>query len=182
MLVNRVFCLLIDADEAESCQLLTETSKADVNELQEQVRTLADRNAVLEQEVERLECLLDQYEQVSGRLLTKQSEVINLYKEIVDNGNLLGGLLSISEKNEIKLELEKAKKIFNLNFRKGKQVVDILECLEPMLFTNILSSLRESCPTIINVLEQIALSSNAHRNVKKTENMKMKHPFISCPL
>ena len=97
MLVNRVFYLLIDVDKAESCQLLTETSKAYVNELQEQVRTLADRNAVLEQEVERLECLLDQCEQVSGRLLTKQSEVINLYKEIVDNGNLLGGLLSISQ-------------------------------------------------------------------------------------
>ena len=61
------------------------------------------------------------------------------------------------KKNEIKLELEKTKKIFNLNFRKGKQVVDILECLEPMLFANILSSLRESCPTIINVLEQSAV-------------------------
>jgi hypothetical protein len=121
--------------------------------------------------------LLDEYEQVSYRLVTKQAEVINLYKDIFDTGKLLGGILALSERNEIKLELKIAKDIFNLNFRKGKEVVDILESLEPMLFANLLKSLREKCPTIINVLpvlEQLVLSSNASRNVKKTENMKMK--------
>lgn len=78
-----------------------------MKQLQEQVQTLTVQNVVLEQEVKHLEHLLEQYEHVSGKCLTKQSEVINIYKEIADKGKLLGGILSISERNEIKLELQK---------------------------------------------------------------------------
>lgn len=166
--------LLPDNSETEVMQLQEQVHKTEVKKLQEQVQTLTERNVDLEQEVKHLEHLLEQYEHVSGKILTKQSEVIKLYKEIADTGKLLGGILSISERNEIKFELKRAQEIFNLNLRQSREVVDILEHLEPMLFANILTSLREDCPTIINVLEQIVLSSNSYRNVKKTENMKMK--------
>ena len=53
-------------------------------------------------------------------------------------------------------------------------MVDILEKLDPLYFNNSLERLRCECPTIVNILEQLVLSSNASRNTRKTEHNKLK--------
>ena len=47
---------------------------------------------------------MKKHEQLSQDIVNKKDEVIALYEEITENGNLLGGLLSLSEKDAIKRE------------------------------------------------------------------------------
>lgn len=97
--------------------------------------------------------------------------MIELYKDILSTG--ARGQLSVSERQTIQHETHEAQKIFNLGLR-GKEVKDLLEVLHPTMFQNMLSKLKVKCPTIISVLEQLVLSSNASRNSLKTPQMKMK--------
>ena len=56
---------------------------------------------------------MTEHEQLSQDIVNKKDEVIALYEEITKNGNLLGGLLSLSlsEKDAIKCEVRKEKKL-----------------------------------------------------------------------
>jgi hypothetical protein len=116
---------------------------------------------------------IELYEKTASDLISTQDEVIDSYKEIVDSGNLLGGLLTISERDVITGEVEKMREILNLGLR-SKGVVDIAEKFDPMLFSNIVHRVQHQCPTITNILEQLVLSRNTSRNTLKTADMKMK--------
>ena len=124
----------------------------------------------------KLDCvqhLLAKYERSAQRTIKKQEEVISLYKDIVGSGSLLGGLLSLTERKVINEEVKKVKTMFNLNMRTNK-VIDLANVFDPFLFQNLVVRIKEECPTIANILEQLVLSPNASRNVIKTEDMKMK--------
>jgi hypothetical protein len=123
----------------------------------------------------KLDCvqhLLAKYERSAQRTINKQ-EVISLYKDIVGSGSLLGGLLSLTERKVINEEVKKVKTMFNLNMRMNK-VIDLANVFDPFLFQNLVVRIKEECPTIANILEQLVLLPNASRNVIKTEDMKMK--------
>ena len=60
---------------------------------------------------------IELYEKTASDLMYMQDEVIDSYKEIVDSGNLLGGLLTISERDVITGEVEKVREILNLGLR-----------------------------------------------------------------
>ena len=113
------------------------------------------------------------YDNHVKELMNMQDEVISLQKDIISTGRLLGGLLSLSERNVITSEVNKAKQLFNLNLRENKGN-DISDIFNPLLFQNLVSGLRSTCPTITNILEQLVLTYNTSRNVMKTESMKMK--------
>jgi len=81
--------------------------------------------------------------------------------------------LSLSERNRITAEVVKAKQIFNLGLR-NKDVKDLIEVFDPLLFHKVLEKLKKECPTIINILEQLLLTANASRNTTKTPSMNMK--------
>jgi len=116
---------------------------------------------------------LEDYEHTACELVSKQDKPIMLYKDVVDNGTLLGGLLSLSERNAIIKEVREAKGIFNLGVR-NKDAVDLIEVFDPLLFNKLLNKLKVKCPTNTNILEQLVLSRNASRNTIKTPTMKMK--------
>jgi septal ring factor EnvC (AmiA/AmiB activator) len=116
---------------------------------------------------------INKYETAATKTINMQDEVIELFKDIVETGKLLGGLLSISERDIIREEVEKTKKKFNLGLRE-KNVTDLKSNFDSMLFTKLVENLRRECPTITNILEQLVLSFNASRNTKKTVDMKMK--------
>lgn len=105
--------------------------------------------------------------------MSKQESITELYKEIVQSGQMLGGLLSISEKDVIKNEINMAKQVFDLGLR-GSDTKDLTTILNPLLFEVTLEKLHDNCPTIVSVLEQLVLSPNAARNKIKTPEMKMK--------
>ena len=96
-----------------------------------------------------------------------------MYKEIVESGQMLGGLLSISEKQVIRSEINLAKQVFNLGL-KDCEVKDLINVLNPKLFELTMEKLQVNCSTIVSVLEQLVLSPNASRNTIKTPSMKMK--------
>jgi len=96
-----------------------------------------------------------------------------LYKDIAKSGSLLGGMLSLSERDAIKEEVKKTKQLFNLGMR-GNEVKDLAGKFDPLLFHKLVQQLGEECPTITNILEQLVLSYNTSRNTMKTVSMKMK--------
>ena len=102
-----------------------------------------------------------------------QDDVISLQKDIIATERLLGGLLSVSERNAITSEVDTAKKLFNLNIRDNKKS-DISNIFEPLLFQKLVSNIKNACPTITNLLEQLVLTHNTSRNTLKTGSMKMK--------
>ncbi len=116
---------------------------------------------------------IELYEKTANDIISTQDDIIDLYKEIVDSGNLLGGLLTISEKNAITGEVEKMRAILNIGLR-SKGVVDIGEMFDPMLFSKLVHKVQQQCPTIANILEQLVISRNTSRNTLKTADMKMK--------
>jgi hypothetical protein len=120
-----------------------------------------------------MEQSLKQYVDVTSEIITNQEELIHLYKDITETGKLFGGLLSLSEKKEIRDEVGKTRKIFNLGIRE-KDVVDMRDILDPGLFKKLLEKLKADCPTITNILEQLVLSPNVSRNTNKTALTKMK--------
>jgi len=124
--------------------------------------------------VQDMEESLNQYVDITSKIITNQQETIQMYKDIVETGKLFGGLLSISEKRQIKEEVGKTRKIFNLGIRESGKVVDIIDILDPGIFQKLLTNLQAECPTIMNILEQLVLSPNASRNVNKTKLTKLK--------
>jgi septal ring factor EnvC (AmiA/AmiB activator) len=128
---------------------------------------------VLRTQLTKLYEYINKYETAATKTINMQDEVIELFKDIVETGKLLGGLLSISERDIIREEVEKTKKMFNLGLRE-KNVTDLKSKFDSMLFTKLVENLHRECPTITNILEQLVLSFNASRNTKKTVDMKMK--------
>ena len=147
---------------------LTESPRAETAE-----EDIIHENEVLKLKIKQLEGKLKRHQQVSSCLVTHQNDVIDMFKSVIGNGDMLAGMLSISERNEIKFEIPKAKDIFDLGIREKKQIKDLQEIIDPRLFNNLLQKFKEQCPTIMNFLEQLLLSKNASRNVKKTEVAKM---------
>ena len=121
----------------------------------------------------KLDKYIDKYETAATKTISMQDEVIQIFKDIVETGKMLGGLLSISERDIIKEEINKTKRMFNLGMRE-KNVTDLKSKFDSMLFTKLVENLKRECPTITNILEQFVLSYNASRNTKKTVEMKMK--------
>lgn len=144
------------------------------NDMHTMVRNLNEEKRSLEEEVKRLESLIKTYDEQATNIFQKQEEVIDLYKDILENGSLLGGILSLSERNQIKDEVQRTREIFNLGLRSSQQTIDILNLLDPLLFNKLLGKLKADCPTIVNILEQLVLSPNASRNTRKTEHAKLK--------
>ncbi len=54
-----------------------------------------------------------EYDKCVQKITDEQEEVISLQDDIVSTGGYLAGLLSLSERNSIKTEVGKAKKLFN---------------------------------------------------------------------
>ena len=106
---------------------------------------------------------------MSDQIIDNQEIIISLYKDLVSTGEMLGGLMSISERDTITAEIKRARSVFNLGLR-GGEAKDLAT-----LFSNLLEQLKQQCPTIVSVLEQLVLSSkNAGRNTIKTPSLKMK--------
>ena len=126
----------------------------------------------LRTQLTKLDKYIDKYEMAATKTISMQDEVIQIFKDIVETGKMLGGLLSISERDIIK-EVNKTKRMFNLGMRE-KNVTDLKSKFDSMLFTKLVENLNRECPTITNILEQFVLSYNASRNTKKTVKMKMK--------
>jgi hypothetical protein len=114
------------------------------------------------------------YDSCVQRIIAELENVVGLQDKIVSTGGLLGGLLSVSERNSIRDEVVKAKNIFNLHVRDDNASNDLRCIFDPMLFQNLVIAITTACPTITNILEQLVLTSNTGRNVIKTETMKMK--------
>ena len=144
-----------------------------IAQLNETCTNLAQEKMMLAKHLVHLGGKIELYEKTANDIISTQDEIIDSYKEIVDSGNLLGGLLTISERNAITSEVKKMKAILNIGLRR-KDVVDIAETFDPMLFSNILHKVQQQCPTIANILEQLVLSRNTTRNTLKTADMKMK--------
>ena len=115
-----------------------------------------------------------EYDKCVQQIIAEQEEIISLQDDIVSTGGFLGGLLSLSERDAIREEVDKAKKIFNLHIRDDKSSNDLLHVFDPMLFKKLVTDIKMTCPTITNILEQLVISSSTSRNIIKTENMKMK--------
>ena len=165
---THILLQFIDNEEFMSLEeLLSET-----RELEDSVPTPATTDSSSEKLSELRKSFIDYDNQVK-ELINKQDEVISLQQDIVSTGRLLGGLLSLSERNVITSEVDKAKQLFNLSLRenKGKDISDIFN---PLLFQNLVSDVKSTCPTITNILEQLVLTHNTSRNVTKTESIKMK--------
>ena len=115
-----------------------------------------------------------EYDKCVQKIIDEQEEVISLQDDIVSTGGYLGGLLSLSERNSIKTEVDKAKKLFNLHIRDDNSLKDLRHIFDPLLFQRLVTGIKTACPTITNILEQLVLSSSTSRNIIKTESMKMK--------
>ena len=124
-------------------------------------------------ETARLNQFIEEYIDTASKTISKQDEILALYKDLVKVGSLLGGMLSLSERHAIRAEVAKAKVVFNLNLR-GKEVLDLNDRFDPLLFSNLVRRLHDECPTITNILEQFVLTYNTSKNKKKDVNMKMK--------
>ncbi len=66
------------------------------------------------------------------------------------------------------------KHIFDLGIRDKENTKELMHFLDPSLFQNLLEKVKSQCPMLINILEQLVLSSNAVRSIGKTPDMKMK--------
>ena len=74
-----------------------------------------------------------EYDKCVQQIIAEQEEVISLQDDIVSTGGFLGGLLSLSERDAIRGEVDKAKKKFNLHIRDDKSSNDLLYVCDPML-------------------------------------------------
>jgi uncharacterized phage infection (PIP) family protein YhgE len=151
---------------------LTKT-KHFVATLNEKMEQLTADNSELQT---RLNTLFATYKAKATSIVEEQNDIINLYKDLLDQGNLIGGILSISERQAIQKEIRRVKQLFDLGIRgkENKKAKDLMQFLDPSLFQNLLVQVKSHCPTLVNILEQLVLSSNAVRSTKKTPDMKMK--------
>ena len=141
--------------------------------LTKQIEGLLDTNNDLRKQLQDTIQASSDFESIANSVIKKQEDAMNLYDGILGSGQLIGGLLSLSEKGAIKSEIGKAKHLFNLGLR-TKSPEDLTKVLTPSLFNNLLSKLRESCPTITPVLETLVMSPYTTRNTIKTPQLKMK--------
>jgi predicted RNase H-like nuclease (RuvC/YqgF family) len=81
----------------------------EIRELKSQLVHLDSSNKKLSDNLAQIETSFDQYVLLSSEIMSKQEAVVELYKEIVESRQMLGGLLSISEKHVIKSEINLAK-------------------------------------------------------------------------
>ena len=132
-------------------------------------------NSEMQTHVKALETMFSAYKESSTSIVKEQDDVINLYKDILEHGTLIGGILSISEKQTIQLEIKAVKHIFDLGIRdKENSAKDLMQFLDPSLFQKLLVQVKSHCPTLVNIMEQLVLSSNAVRSTKKTPDIKMR--------
>jgi hypothetical protein len=139
------------------------------------VEQLTLENSEMQTHVKALETMFSAYKESSTSIVKEQDDVINLYKDILEHGTLIGGILSISEKQTIQLEIKAVKHIFDLGIRdKENSAKDLMQFLDPSLFQKLLVEVKSHCPTLVNIMEQLVLSSNAVRSTKKTPDIKMR--------
>jgi hypothetical protein len=139
------------------------------------VEQLTLENSEMQTHVKALETMFSAYKESSTSIVKEQDDVINLYKDILEHGTLIGGILSISEKQTIQLEIKAVKHIFDLGIRdKENSAKDLMQFLDPSLFQKLLVQVKSHCPTLVNIMEQLVLSSNAVRSTKKTPDIKMR--------
>ncbi len=130
-------------------------------------------NSEMQTHVKALETMFSAYKESSTSIVKEQDDVINLYKDILEHGTLIGGILSICEKQTIQLEIKAVKHIFDLGIRdKENSAKDLMQFLDPSLFQKLLVQVKSHCPTLVNIMEQLVLSSNAVRSTKKTPDIK----------
>jgi len=136
----------------------------------------AVENAVkdCDDQISAIEKIFSNYIDVTSKIIDNQSTTIKLYQDILETGEMFGGLLSISERSTITQEVLNAKKLFNLGIRESSQLLDITKTLNPNIFDKLLTDVQSNCPTIMNILEQLVLSRNISRNTKRTEKVKLK--------
>ena len=143
--------------------------------LSDQMEQLTEDKSELQKCLDTLENMFASYKEKAMSIVNEQDDIINLYKDILEHGNLLGGILSISERQSIQSEIQRVKHIFDLEIRDKKNAKkDLMHFLDPSLFQTLLGKVKSQCPTLINILEQLVLSCNASRSIKKTPDMKMK--------
>ncbi|KAK3745425.1 hypothetical protein QZH41_010249, partial [Actinostola sp. cb2023] len=159
--------------EYQQLQAQLHSAHLQVQELTAKVTTLEYEKESLNKTLVNLEAAFNAFETQANSISSKQDDIINLYKEILDSGELIGGLLSLSERNTIREEIKKVEVIFNIGL-KTNEVVDLLDKIHPSFFNQMVEKMKKGCPLITNILEQLVLTSNASRNKKKTVSMKMK--------
>ena len=71
----------------------------------------------LRTQLTKLDKYIDKYETAATKKISMQDEVIEIFKDIVETGKMLSGLLSISERDIIKKEINKRKRMLNLGMR-----------------------------------------------------------------
>lgn len=142
--------------------------------LNERMEHLNADKSELQERLNSLEYMFSTYREKTMAIVKEQDDVITLYKDSLERGNLLGGMLSISERQCIQSEIKTVKHIFDLGIRGKEQAKDLIQFLDPSLFQNLLVQVKSQCPMLVNILEQLVISSNAVRSMKKTPNMKMK--------
>ena len=157
--------------ELQDALIKTKQFVATLNDKMEQ---LTEDKSELQKRLNTLENMFASYKEKAMSIVNEQDDIIKLYKDILEHGNLLGGILSISERQSIQSEIQRVKHICDLRVRDKKNTRDLMQFLDPSLFQNLLGKVKSQCPTLINILEQLVLSSNAARSIKKTPDMKMK--------
>lgn len=134
---------------------------------EESVTSNPETESVLKQNVA-------EYDKRVQEIITQLEEIIYAQDEIISTGGVFGGLLTISERDAIRTEVDKAKNIFNLHIRDNNYSSDLCHVFDPLLFQKLLVDIKTTCPTITNILEQLVLTPNTSRNIIRTENLKMK--------
>ena len=119
-------------------------AEAAITGLNGQVESLTNQNQELLQQMETVQQSLSEYVSLSDQIIDNQEIIISLYKDLVSTGEMLGGLMSISERDTITAEIKRARSVFNLGLRSG-------EAFQPTLFSNSLEQLKQQCPTIVSV-------------------------------
>ncbi|KAK3754178.1 hypothetical protein QZH41_020604, partial [Actinostola sp. cb2023] len=158
---------------SEDVSTSTYSNNPEMTKLKLQVADLSSKNQELFNQLSEVQESFDGYVLLSADIMSKQEAIIELYKEIVGGGQMLGGLLSISEKHAIRSEINMAKEVFNLGLR-SNDAKDLITVFNPLLFETMIGKLKRNCPTIMSILEQLVLSANVTRNTMKTPRMKMK--------
>ena len=152
-----------------------------VDKLQGDIAQMKCEEEEMKENVAKLKQSLLDFQQCATKLVpklvSKQDETIQLLKEIIENGQFLGGLLSLTGRNAIVAEVKSATELFRLGIR-DNDVKDLVDIFDPSLFNKLLKKMKTECPTISNVLEQLVLSVNASRNTIKTLAMKMKAALL----
>ncbi len=65
-----------------------------VSTLNDKVEQLTEDNSELQKRLDTLENMFASYKEKAMSIVCEQDDIINLYKDILEQGNLLGGILS----------------------------------------------------------------------------------------